>query len=78
MAADRGAAQAASEGFVTRTRTYFGQVREEMAKVTWPDVPQLRNSTFVILIFVLVVSGIIWLMDVSVRTVLDVIMNLFA
>ena len=63
---------------VARTRTYMGEVRTEMSKVTWPDWPQLKNSTFVILIFVLVVSGIIWLMDVSVRAILDVVLGLFS
>lgn len=65
-------------GLVTRTRTFFGEVREEMRKVTWPDRPQLVNSTWVILIFVLVVSGIIFVMDWSVRGVIDIIVNVFA
>ena len=63
---------------VTRTRTFFGEVREEMRKVTWPDRPQLVNSTWVILIFVLIVSGIIFVMDWSVRGVIDIIVNVFA
>lgn len=63
---------------MARTRTYLDEVRDEMRKVTWPDWPQLKNSTIVILIFVLVVAGIIWLMDVSVRGVIDVILGLFA
>jgi preprotein translocase subunit SecE len=63
---------------VARTRDFTTEVVDEIKKVTWPDWPQLRQSTFVILIFVVVVAAIIWLMDLSVRTVINIIMDLFA
>jgi preprotein translocase SecE subunit len=59
-------------------RRFFDETVDELKKVTWPDVPQLRNSTFVILVFVVIVSGIIWLMDLSVRGVIGVILDIFA
>ena len=62
---------------VTRTKTFFGEVREEMRKVTWPDRPQLVQSTWVILIFVVIVSAIIFTMDWSVRGIIDVIIDVF-
>ena len=63
---------------ITRTRDFSSEVLEELKKVTWPDMPQLRNATFVILVFVVIVATIIWLMDVGVRNVIDVIFGLFA
>ncbi len=63
---------------VTRTRDFSGEVVEEVKKVTWPDWPQLKNATLVIIVFVLIVSVIIWLMDVVTRNGLDFIMKLFA
>jgi preprotein translocase subunit SecE len=63
---------------VSRTRDYTGQVLEEIKKVTWPDWPQLKNSTLVVIVFVVIVSLIIFLMDVIVRNVLGFIINLFA
>ena len=66
------------EPFFVRTKTFFGEVREEMRKVTWPDRPQLVNSTWVILIFVLVVAGIIFMMDWGVRGIIDIVINVFA
>jgi preprotein translocase subunit SecE len=63
---------------VVRTRDFTTEVVDEIKKVTWPDWPQLRQSTFVILIFVVVVAAIIWLMDLSVRTVINIIMDLFS
>jgi preprotein translocase subunit SecE len=67
----------AGASLVTRTKTFFGEVRDEMRKVTWPDRPQLVQSTWVILIFVLIVSAIIFVMDWSVRGVIDIIINVF-
>jgi preprotein translocase subunit SecE len=67
----------ADASLVTRTKTFFGEVRDEMRKVTWPDRPQLVQSTWVILIFVLVVSAIIFVMDWSVRGVIDIVINVF-
>lgn len=62
---------------LTRGREFVGEVVDELKKVTWPDWPQLRSATFVILVFVMIVAAIIWLMDVGVRSVLDLILNLF-
>ena len=59
-------------------REFTDETVDEMKKVTWPDWDQLRNSTFVVLVFVVIVSGIIWLMDVTVRGVLGLVMDIFA
>ena len=59
-------------------REFTDETVDEMKKVTWPDWDQLRNSTFVVLVFVVIVSGIIWLMDVTVRGILGLILDIFA
>jgi preprotein translocase subunit SecE len=64
--------------FIARTRDFTTEVVDEIKKVTWPDWQQLKNSTFVVIVFVLIVSAIIWVMDVTVRNVLGFIINLFA
>jgi preprotein translocase subunit SecE len=63
---------------VTRTRDYSFEVWEELKKVTWPDASQLRNATFVILVFVVIVSAIIWLMDLGVRNLIGLIIGMFS
>jgi len=63
---------------VERTRDFTTEVVAEIKKVTWPDWPQLKQWTIVVIIFVVIVSAIIWLMDLGVRGVLGVIMNLFS
>ena len=44
-------------------RDFVGDVRTEMQKVTWPDTPQLKNSTFVVLVFVLILTLIVFVLD---------------
>ena len=62
---------------LARTRDFGAEVVEEIKKVTWPDFAQLKNATFVIIIFVLIVAVVIWMMDVVTRNVLDNILKLF-
>ncbi len=63
---------------VADIKRYADETVDEMKKVTWPDFPQLRNSTFVVLVFVVIVSAIIWLMDVAARGVLGLVLDIFA
>jgi preprotein translocase subunit SecE len=58
-------------------RQFTEETVDEMKKVTWPDWDQLRNSTFVVLVFVVIVSGIIWLMDVTVRGLIGIVFDIF-
>jgi len=64
-------------GGVAATKRFIHEVVEEMRKVTWPDRPQVVQSTWVILIFVLIVSAIIFVMDWSVRGIIDIVVNVF-
>ena len=63
---------------IARTRDFTAEVTEELKKVTWPDRDQLKSATWVIIVFVLIVSAIIWVMDFGVRQVLQLIMRIFA
>ncbi len=48
----------------------YDNVRGEMRKVTWPDLPQIRQATIGIIAVVLFVGAIIALMDVVLQQVL--------
>ena len=52
---------------IRSARDFVGDVRTEMQKVTWPDQAQLKNSTFVILVFVVALSLIVFAMDLVVN-----------
>ncbi len=55
---------------------FVEEVQLEMKRVTWPDRDQLRNATFVILVFVIILAIIIGAMDAVfswlVRTIIGV------
>jgi preprotein translocase subunit SecE len=63
----------------TRTTAldFFREVREQIQKVTWPDVAQLKNSTGVIVVFMLLVASVIFVMDYGVKSVLALVTSLF-
>ncbi|HEY8484204.1 MAG TPA: preprotein translocase subunit SecE [Longimicrobiales bacterium] len=61
---------------LARARAFGTETIEELKKVTWPDWPQLKNATAVIIVFVLIVALIIWVMDLGVRTLLTGILEL--
>ena len=58
-------------------RTFVEESWIELRKVTWPDYPQLKNATLVVLVFVMGISLVIWLMDVTVRSLISAIMGIF-
>jgi preprotein translocase SecE subunit len=62
---------------MARTRDFAAEVTDELKKVTWPDWPQLKNVTLVVLVFIILVSLLIFGMDLIVRNVLGLILNLF-
>jgi preprotein translocase subunit SecE len=63
---------------ISKTRNFVTEVSDELKKVTWPDFPQLKSATGVIIVFVIIVAVIIWVMDLVVRGIMGVIMDLFA
>ena len=62
---------------IADTRVFIEESWAELQRVTWPDYEQLKNATFVIIAFSVAVSLIIWIMDISSRTVIDLIMRVF-
>jgi len=59
------------------TRDFVEECWDELSKVTWPDKEQLRSATLVVILFVFLVSAVIWIMDVASRTVIGFIMGIF-
>ena len=58
-------------------KTFLSECMEELRKVTWPDAEQLRNATFVVILFTIAISIVIWLMDMVVSFVIRSIMGMF-
>ncbi len=53
------------------TRTFIEESWAELQRVTWPDYEQLKNATFVIIAFSILVGIVIWIMDFASRTIID-------
>lgn len=62
---------------IKRTGEFVQECWVELQRVTWPDWPQLKNATLVVILFCLLVSLVIWVMDVASRFFIDVIMGIF-
>ena len=62
---------------VQSAKTFVEESWAELQKVTWPDYEQLKNATLVVIVFVIAIATVIWIMDFTVRTVLDLILGIF-
>tara|TARA_B100000809_G_scaffold32042_1_gene27910 strand:- start:1121 stop:1333 length:213 start_codon:yes stop_codon:yes gene_type:complete len=62
---------------ITATRDFIEECWDELSKVTWPDQDQLRSATLVVIAFVILISAVIWMMDVASRTIIGFIMGIF-
>jgi preprotein translocase subunit SecE len=56
--------------FAVKSTAYIREVRVEVRKVSWPTWEDLRRSTVVIIIIVLIVGAIIGFMDLVFQWVL--------
>jgi preprotein translocase subunit SecE len=62
---------------IKETWTFLEECWVELEKVTWPDQDQLRSATLVVIVFTIVISAIIWIMDKTVSWLIGMIMGVF-
>jgi preprotein translocase subunit SecE len=55
---------------VSRLRTYTGEVKTEMEKVTWPTREDLKAHTTVVLFFLGLLAVVVGIMDVVFQRVI--------
>ena len=61
-----------------KIEAYFkDSYRELTEKVTWPTWEQLQQSTMIVLVATLLITGIVWVMDFGSNSVLKFIYSLF-
>ena len=66
-------------GSFAKVRTFIDECTQEMQRVTWPDRDQLRNATWVVIAFTILISIVIWIMDIISRLVIvDFLMGVFS
>ncbi len=62
---------------IRNSRQFVEESWAELLKVTWPDYEQLKSATLVIIVFVILISAVIWGMDIVVRSLVRLIMGTF-
>ena len=64
---------------MNKVAMYFREsYRELMEKVTWPNWAQLQQSTMIVLVATLVITGVVWAMDLISQSGLKLIYSFFA
>jgi preprotein translocase subunit SecE len=63
---------------MNKIQTYFrDSYKELMEKVTWPNWQQLQQSTMIVLVATLVITAIVWVLDLGSSSVLKFIYSLY-
>jgi preprotein translocase subunit SecE len=65
-------------GYLERISNYVLATREELRKCTWPTVEELKGSTTVVVIAILLLSAFTVITDLVVVAILDQIMRMAA
>lgn len=63
-------------GFVTRSKVFLQDVKSEMDKVTWPTREDLKASTTVVLLFLLLLAFMIGTLDFVFMNVVNIMFRL--
>ena len=64
---------------MNKVSTYFKEsYKELLEKVSWPTWSQLQQSTVIVLVATLVITGIVWAMDLVAQSGLKLIYSFFA
>jgi preprotein translocase subunit SecE len=64
---------------MNKVATYFREsYRELLEKVTWPNWTQLQQSTIIVLVATLLITVIVWIMDLVASGVLKFIYSFFS
>ena len=63
---------------MNKITTYFREsYRELLEKVSWPTWPQLQQSTVIVLVATLLITLVVWVMDLISSSILHLIYSLF-
>jgi len=61
-----------------KLKLYFQEAFEELVhKVTWPTWKELQSSALVVMVASLIISLVIFVMDLSFRNMMEIIYGLF-
>lgn len=62
--AKQAAVETSKPGLIDRIREFFGEVKLEMSRVTWPSKEELKSSTQVVMFILAVLAFVVWVYDI--------------
>jgi len=63
---------------MNKISAYFKDSYQELTeRVTWPTWTELQQSTLIVLIATVIITGVVWVMDFSSNQLLKLIYSLF-
>ncbi|MBI2282857.1 MAG: preprotein translocase subunit SecE [Bacteroidetes bacterium] len=63
---------------MNKITTYFKESYHELLeKVTWPTWMQLQQSTVIVLVATVIITAMVWVMDLSSNQLLKLVYSLF-
>ena len=60
-----------------RLTTFFVEVKAELQKTTWPTQKEVRNTTIVVIVFVLVCAAYLFVVDNVLQTGMERLFRVF-
>jgi preprotein translocase subunit SecE len=61
-----------------RLTTFFSDVKSELQKTSWPTRKEVRNTTVVVIIFVMVCAAYLFVVDRVLQTGMERLFRVFA
>ena len=74
--ADTNLSKANKPSFGTRVKRFFKDTKAELIKVTWPDKEQLIHNTGVIIVFILIITIILSVLDFGFAKLFQLLTNI--
>jgi preprotein translocase subunit SecE len=60
-----------------RLTTFFQEVKAELQKTTWPTQKEVRNTTIVVIVFVLICAAYLFVVDRVLQTGMEQLFEAF-
>ena len=76
--ADTNLSKANKPSFGTRVKRFFKDTKAELKKVTWPDKEQLIHNTGVIIVFILIITIILSVLDFGFAKLFQLLTNILS
>jgi preprotein translocase subunit SecE len=63
--------------FIDNVKTFFSETISELKKVSWPSRKEVKDTTIVVIIAVIIFGLYLFLIDLALQAILQQIYNLF-